>query len=128
MEIDMLKEPIGKQDQYIAAYGGLACFRFLPNDQVEAWPLRMDTEALALAHAHPQAILSAAFAVVSVWGLLASKTQKPPAHQHLVETLKVIAPALDTASHLMRIHGSEEEAALFAADAKIVRNAIAKAH
>jgi D-glycero-alpha-D-manno-heptose-7-phosphate kinase len=36
IEIDILKEPIGKQDQYIAAYGGITCFRLLPNDQVEA--------------------------------------------------------------------------------------------
>src|SRR5580765_6475328 len=34
IEIDRLGEPIGKQDQYIAAYGGLTCFQFLPNDQV----------------------------------------------------------------------------------------------
>lgn len=46
IEIDILKEPIGKQDQYIAAYGGITCFRFLPNDQVEAWPLRIDTDTL----------------------------------------------------------------------------------
>ncbi len=26
VEIDRLKEPIGKQDQYIAAYGGITCF------------------------------------------------------------------------------------------------------
>src|SRR5687767_15834258 len=36
IEIDVLKEPIGKQDQYIAAYGGLTCFQFLPNGTVEA--------------------------------------------------------------------------------------------
>ena len=46
IEIDRLNEPIGKQDQYIAAYGGLTCFQFLPNDQVEAWPLKIDTETL----------------------------------------------------------------------------------
>lgn len=46
IELDLLKQPIGKQDQYIAAYGGLTCFRFLPNDQVEAWPLRIDTDTL----------------------------------------------------------------------------------
>ncbi len=46
IELDLLQEPIGKQDQYIAAYGGLTCFRFLPNDQVEAWPLRIDTDTL----------------------------------------------------------------------------------
>src|SRR5882762_7157899 len=36
IEIDRLKEPIGKQDQYIAAYGGLTCFHFHPNEGVEA--------------------------------------------------------------------------------------------
>jgi len=46
IEMDLLKEPIGKQDQYIAAYGGITCFRFLPNDQVEAWPLKIDTDTL----------------------------------------------------------------------------------
>jgi D-glycero-alpha-D-manno-heptose-7-phosphate kinase len=46
IELDILREPIGKQDQYIAAFGGLTCFRFLPNDQVEAWPLKMDTDTL----------------------------------------------------------------------------------
>jgi D-glycero-alpha-D-manno-heptose-7-phosphate kinase len=46
IEIDLLKEPIGKQDQYIAAYGGITCFRFLPNHQVEAWPLKVDTDTL----------------------------------------------------------------------------------
>lgn len=46
IEIDLLKEPVGKQDQYIAAYGGITCFRFLPNHQVEAWPLKVDTDTL----------------------------------------------------------------------------------
>src|SRR3954465_789161 len=31
METARPGEPIGKQDQYIAAYGGLTCFQFLPN-------------------------------------------------------------------------------------------------
>lgn len=46
VELELLKEPIGKQDQYIAAFGGLTCFRFLPNDQVEAWPLNISHETL----------------------------------------------------------------------------------
>jgi len=46
IEIDLLKEPIGKQDQYIAAYGGLTCFQFLPNGQVEARPLQVEAETL----------------------------------------------------------------------------------
>lgn len=46
IELNLLKEPIGKQDQYIAAYGGLTCFKFLPNHNVEAWPLKIDQETL----------------------------------------------------------------------------------
>lgn len=46
IEMDLLGEPIGKQDQYIAAYGGVTCFRFLPNDEVEAWPLKLDSDVL----------------------------------------------------------------------------------
>jgi D-glycero-alpha-D-manno-heptose-7-phosphate kinase len=45
IEIDILGEPVGKQDQYIAAYGGLTCFQFLPDDGVKAWPLKLDTES-----------------------------------------------------------------------------------
>ena len=32
IEINRLREPIGKQDQYIAAFGGLTCFRFNKDD------------------------------------------------------------------------------------------------
>lgn len=46
IEIDKLQEPIGKQDQYIAAYGGITCFNFLPNHRVEAWPLKIDNDTL----------------------------------------------------------------------------------
>ena len=38
IEIDRLHEPIGKQDQYISAFGGVTCFRFCKDDSVEAWP------------------------------------------------------------------------------------------
>lgn len=47
IEIDLLKEPIGKQDQYIAAFGGITCFEFLPDDRVIAEPLKIATETLA---------------------------------------------------------------------------------
>lgn len=46
IELDRLGEPIGKQDQYIAAYGGITCFQFLPDDRVEAYPLQISTETL----------------------------------------------------------------------------------
>ncbi len=46
VEIDRLKEPIGKQDQYIAAFGGLTCFTFSPDDGVEAAPLAISSQTL----------------------------------------------------------------------------------
>jgi D-glycero-alpha-D-manno-heptose-7-phosphate kinase len=46
IELDRLGEPIGKQDQYIAAFGGLTCFEFLPDDSVRAWPLKIDGDTL----------------------------------------------------------------------------------
>jgi len=44
IELNRLREPIGKQDQYIAAFGGITCFRFLPGGKVEAWPLKVSEE------------------------------------------------------------------------------------
>lgn len=46
IEIDRLHEPIGKQDQYIAAYGGVTCFEFNSDESVTARPLRMSMETL----------------------------------------------------------------------------------
>jgi D-glycero-alpha-D-manno-heptose-7-phosphate kinase len=42
LEIEILKEPIGKQDQYIAAYGGISALTFHPDGSVdvERLPLR----------------------------------------------------------------------------------------
>jgi len=44
IEIERLKEPIGKQDQYASAYGGLTCFTFDKNGNVYAEPLRVSDE------------------------------------------------------------------------------------
>jgi D-glycero-alpha-D-manno-heptose-7-phosphate kinase len=46
IEINRLGEPIGKQDHYISAYGGVTCFTFHPDEQVRAEPLQMSTNAL----------------------------------------------------------------------------------
>jgi D-glycero-alpha-D-manno-heptose-7-phosphate kinase len=46
IEIDLLREPIGKQDQYIASFGGITSFRFLPDGQVEVTPVKLAGETL----------------------------------------------------------------------------------
>ena len=45
IEIERLGEPIGKQDQYIAAVGGLTAFEFRPDDTVELVPVSMAPDA-----------------------------------------------------------------------------------
>lgn len=44
LEIDILKEPIGKQDQYAAAYGGLNVITFNPDNTVEIEPIFLNYE------------------------------------------------------------------------------------
>jgi D-glycero-alpha-D-manno-heptose-7-phosphate kinase len=46
IELEKLGEPIGKQDQYIAAYGGITAFQFMPDGRVEAEPLKISEETL----------------------------------------------------------------------------------
>lgn len=46
IEINRLGEPVGKQDQYVAAYGGLTCFTFNPDGSVAAKPLGIPMDAL----------------------------------------------------------------------------------
>jgi D-glycero-alpha-D-manno-heptose-7-phosphate kinase len=47
LEIDRLKEPIGKQDQYAAAYGGLNFIEFHANDGVTVQPLLLSQPVMA---------------------------------------------------------------------------------
>jgi D-glycero-alpha-D-manno-heptose-7-phosphate kinase len=46
IEIDILSEPVGKQDQYIAAYGGLSCFEIDPDGRVRVSPVAISTDTL----------------------------------------------------------------------------------
>ncbi|WP_224360482.1 GHMP family kinase ATP-binding protein [Hyalangium versicolor] len=46
LEIDVLKEPIGKQDQYAAAYGGLSFIQFNADDSVFVHPIICARETL----------------------------------------------------------------------------------
>lgn len=48
IEVEMVRlgEPVGKQDQYIAAYGGLTCQDYLPDDGVIITPLNISQSVL----------------------------------------------------------------------------------
>jgi D-glycero-alpha-D-manno-heptose-7-phosphate kinase len=46
IEIDVLGEPVGKQDQYIAAFGGLTCFEVDTDGRVAVSPLAVSNETL----------------------------------------------------------------------------------
>jgi D-glycero-alpha-D-manno-heptose-7-phosphate kinase len=44
IEIDILKEPIGKQDQYISAFGGLSHLKFAKDGKVSVEPIKMNED------------------------------------------------------------------------------------
>lgn len=46
IEIDRLAQPVGKQDQYIAAFGGLTCFDFDRDGSVRVSPLQLSNDTL----------------------------------------------------------------------------------
>ncbi len=46
IEMERLGRPGGKQDQYIAAFGGFTCFEFCSDGRVQAAPLRIPQSAL----------------------------------------------------------------------------------
>jgi D-glycero-alpha-D-manno-heptose-7-phosphate kinase len=46
IELERLREPIGKQDQYIAAFGGITTFEFLSDNKIEIAPVKLSRETL----------------------------------------------------------------------------------
>jgi D-glycero-alpha-D-manno-heptose-7-phosphate kinase len=46
IEISKLQEPVGKQDQYIAAVGGITAFTFHPDGKVDYRPCRISEETI----------------------------------------------------------------------------------
>ena len=46
IEIDVLEQPVGKQDQYIASFGGLTCFTFRRDGTVDTARLVVSDDTL----------------------------------------------------------------------------------
>jgi len=47
IEMERLREPVGKQDPYIAAFGGITCFEFRCDGSVKVEPLKLSAETSA---------------------------------------------------------------------------------
>ena len=52
IEIDTLGRAVGKQDQYIAAFGGITCFDFHPDGRVSVQPLQVASETISALEDH----------------------------------------------------------------------------
>jgi len=46
IELDVLGEPVGKQDQYVSAHGGIATYTFHPDGRVDVEPLELSEATL----------------------------------------------------------------------------------
>jgi len=46
IEVEILKEPIGKQDQYIAAFGGIKCLDIKQDGQVDVTPVQVHDDTI----------------------------------------------------------------------------------
>jgi D-glycero-alpha-D-manno-heptose-7-phosphate kinase len=46
IEIEILKEPVGKQDQYVSAHGGICAYSFEPDGRVNVEPLELSEQTL----------------------------------------------------------------------------------
>jgi len=47
LEIDILKEPIGKQDQYVATFGGINCYEIEKDGKVQVRPVNVSAHGVA---------------------------------------------------------------------------------
>lgn len=52
IEIEILGEPVGKQDPYVAAHGGICAYTFNPDDSVEVEPLELAPATLRSLREH----------------------------------------------------------------------------
>ncbi|MHB8532374.1 MAG: GHMP family kinase ATP-binding protein [Solirubrobacteraceae bacterium] len=52
IEIDVLREPVGKQDPYVAAHGGICAYTFEPDGSVRVEPLELDQGTLRRLREH----------------------------------------------------------------------------
>jgi len=95
IEIDRLGGPVGKQDQYIAAFGGIEYFDFRPDDSVRTSPIPLSTTHRLEFSDH----LSLFYTGVTRRsnGILADQNSRTAANREALERIRELAGAARTA-------------------------------
>lgn len=91
IEIDRCRHPIGKQDQYAAAFGGVNQLRFLPDEAVEVQPIACDYEGLS---AHLLLLYTGTVRTGDAGRILAAQQQERDDVRELVALVDPFASAL----------------------------------
>jgi D-glycero-alpha-D-manno-heptose-7-phosphate kinase len=110
IEIEKCGEPIGKQDQYAAAFGGLNVIRFHPDDHVDVEPVICRPGVLA--ELQSQFLTFYTGATRSASALLAKQSQDVAADQEKQRCLKRMVALVDDTRHALQAGKLEEFGAL----------------
>lgn len=89
IEIDRCSEPIGKQDQYAASYGGLNLIRFHPDESVSVDPVICEPELLAELEASTLVLYTGRARKAST--VLAEQRENIAAHRPLMRRMVQLA-------------------------------------
>ncbi len=94
IEIEICGDPIGKQDQYAAAYGGLNYIRFHPDDSVSVDPIICNADTLERLQDHVLVFYTGRSREASE--LLAEQSKKTASEKRVQDTLiKMVSLAKD---------------------------------
>lgn len=101
IEIDICRDPIGKQDQYAAAFGGLNYIRFNPDDSVSVEPILCNNETYK--QLEQSILVFYTGRIRSASELLGEQSRKTASERRAQETLKkMVALASDLKAELER--------------------------
>lgn len=101
IEIDVCGDPIGKQDQYAAAYGGLNYIRFHPDESVSVDPILCRAETLASLQDHILVFYTGR--IRSASELLSEQKERTASDRRTRETLtQMVGLAADLKTELER--------------------------
>jgi D-glycero-alpha-D-manno-heptose-7-phosphate kinase len=89
IEIEDLREPIGKQDQYAAAFGGLRYIRFLPSGEVAAEPVICSESTKQDLEAHMLVLYTGVTRSAS--GVLSEQKSKTSAKRETLRAMRDLA-------------------------------------